>query len=503
MPEPNRMNDAATTWQGKEIAAVVSLWLVVLSARWWHIDFQCLSHDEVYEVQAIQQPFQEFVWEADGFPPLHRVMLWSVVRATQSELAGRWFALACGVLTVVGLVRCGSVIADRTTATAIGWLAAISPVLIYYSQESRAYGLYLAASAWCLRFFLQAMLQDDRRAWCGFVVTCLIGMLTHYYFALWLPIFGIAWLTSNARSGHWRSGLIAIGVLGLGLLAIIPLLRSDLLGTIRYPERTPFNAMALGYTFYSLLAGYDLGPSLSRLHEIRVETAILEFVPYILAMALIFGPLIVLGVRRLEQKDRRVLVVLLTLTAVPPLIAGGLARALQLNFHPRYVVTSSVPLLILAGAGLASLRSSRRKILTVVAITSLTGWGLVQRHYSDDHRNEDMRAVAEFLRERTTAERAKIYVNVGYMKRPLEYYLGPQWSCEEIPFRGDPNGIFSKAEDVDAWLATLPEETEIWIVITRPFHGDPNGALRYRMQDFFMFGPAAEFSGVLAYRRPR
>src|SRR5437870_5593367 len=72
--------------------------------------------------------------------PLHPLVLHVWLRAFgPSDFAGRALSAVCGVLTVLLVFRIGRTLYDDSTALWGAWLAAISPLLVRYSQEARMY----------------------------------------------------------------------------------------------------------------------------------------------------------------------------------------------------------------------------------------------------------------------------------------------------------------------------------------------------------------------------
>lgn len=487
---------AGPTQQAAWLACVL---LVGFLLRWWHLERQCLSHDEVIEVQSIQRPFREFFWAPDGFPPLHRVCLWIGARVTSSDVAGRWIALASGMATLIALYGCGTLVAGRQTGLATAAWAAISPLLIYYSQESRAYGLYLMAAAFAIWVFFYALKTDSVRGWSGVVVVCLIGECTHYYFGLLLLLFGVIWIADRCRSGQWWRGSMAFFSLGLLQLVLYPMLREDLRGTIGYPEQTSFGLLPFGYTLYSFLAGYCLGPSQAALHEMGSQQAILGFLPYMIAVGVCAFP-VGIGVRELHRGGWTAPLLLLGIG--PILLVGTLAWALNLNYSVRYVVFASIPFLIFLGRGWAQLTQPVLKVLTLGGMTALCVCGLYHRNYVLEYQNEDVRAAAELIQRESEPTGATVLVNIGYMKRPLVYYLGADWDVRRIPEADNPNGLFGNPADVDRGISQIENANagDVWVVLSRTFHGDAQDLLRDRLEQDDHFEHVADYAGVVVHR---
>ena len=99
---------------------------------------------------------------SESTPPLYYVVAWVWARLFGAGESGlRSFSAVCGTATIVIL----ALIARRLGGTRAGLvaaaLAAANPLLIWYSQEARAYALLVALCAltlWCL-------LREDWRGW--------------------------------------------------------------------------------------------------------------------------------------------------------------------------------------------------------------------------------------------------------------------------------------------------------------------------------------------------
>ncbi len=124
---------------------LLALWLVLVVAfalRVFHIQFQSLWYDEAFSVYLAHMSLADITARtaADIQPPLYYYLLhfW-VVLAGESEFALRFLSLCFGVLTVPLIYVMAQRLFGRAAALMTAFLAALSPLYLWYSQEARMY----------------------------------------------------------------------------------------------------------------------------------------------------------------------------------------------------------------------------------------------------------------------------------------------------------------------------------------------------------------------------
>lgn len=134
---------------------------------------------------------------SDIHPPLYYLLLhgWRAL-AGDSEFALRAFSAFAGVLAIPGTMALGLLVGGRRpypVALVAGLVTAVSPPLIYYSQETRMYamlGLLAVLSTLFLAKWLE-LVTGDRYAVIGkrvvgwgaaYVLCAAAGLYTHYFF---------------------------------------------------------------------------------------------------------------------------------------------------------------------------------------------------------------------------------------------------------------------------------------------------------------------------------
>src|SRR6185312_3874956 len=77
---------------------------------------------------------------SDRHPPLHYIVLWLTVRTLgDGQVARRLPSLIAGTLVIPVLYLLGSELYDRRTGLIAAAFGAVSPLLVWYSQEARMY----------------------------------------------------------------------------------------------------------------------------------------------------------------------------------------------------------------------------------------------------------------------------------------------------------------------------------------------------------------------------
>ena len=216
------------------------LWLTLLLAallRFFRIGYQSLWADEGNSVAMAGRTLAEIstAAAADIHPPLYYWLLNLWVRVFgDSETALRALSALWGIVLVWLVYQIAVRLVDRRTALIATFFAAISPFLIYYSQEARMYEM-LAALAGVLyyglvRFILHENIvlpADGTGKTVSFsglatgviVVASIAGLYTHYTFLAIVGLVTLVYLLWVANSR--RRGFVKIRLLHWGLLLIV------------------------------------------------------------------------------------------------------------------------------------------------------------------------------------------------------------------------------------------------------------------------------------------
>jgi hypothetical protein len=340
----------------EDIQLVGVIVLAGAALRFATLGSQSIWTDEALTAGYVHQGFRHMLIAIPGVdvnPPFFYVLEWVFVRVFGEGDAGlRVLSAVAGTLLLPVLYAIGASVASRRAGLIAAALAAVQPMLWWYSQEARAYSLFSLLSALALLAFVIAL--RDGSSWTLALWTLCGGlMLTTHYFALFLIAPQAIWLLAVWR-GRRREVVVALA--GLGIVAI----GLSITFAQEIPLTTSLNQVPLGPRLRVLAPQLLASPS-------PPSTAV-----WVAALALLLAgaALALLAPAPSEPKFARVFAALAAWDVLVPILAGG-----------GYLITRSLigmfaPLLVLAGIGFASPRALRLGA-ALAAVTAAVWLGAV------------------------------------------------------------------------------------------------------------------------------
>jgi 4-amino-4-deoxy-L-arabinose transferase-like glycosyltransferase len=165
-------------------------------------------------------------------PPLFYWLLAGWARPGQSEFVLRFPGAVAGSLAVVLVYVLGKDLVDRPVALSAAGLVAVSPLLVWYSQELRAYTFLSLAGLAVLVCFTKLVLQPKVVWWLGLVAGQVAALYLHYAAILLLPIqIVILYLLRETHRAHRSAVLPWLTGWALSALAFWPWLRTPSFAT--------------------------------------------------------------------------------------------------------------------------------------------------------------------------------------------------------------------------------------------------------------------------------
>ena len=481
----------------------VGLLLTVLLAAGLRILFltsQSLTADEVTDLDFAHQTPAQIFNTPDGFPPLYNLVLHWWLKLDPSIYAGRILGALFGVLAVVVVWQLGRRVGGPGVALCSALALSVSPIHIWYSQEGRAYGLYILAAAVAILAMVRALDTDRPADWAWYVAACVVGLWIHYYFAL---LIGTGVLISLVERRSWqgiRKPIVAHLAIALASLPLITLvLPADLASEQASAYHVFPGAAAAGYVFLSFVAGHAVGPSLRELHILTARQALPQALPWLIAAGAIAVILVRRSVRELSRDGRGVRRMLL-LCVAPVVTALVAARVTGVAFEVRHVVWAVVPLVVLLGAGAAQAREAPVALVAGIGFCALAASSIYHRETEVRYRNEDVAALARYLHAHSPPG-TPVYVTPSYMARAVDLYLGDEATVRYLPRWNDT--VADPAATLRSLQRRASRGTPFWVVYTRPFHADPGGRLLAAMRASPILAERAGFAGILVFSGSR
>ncbi len=415
---------------------VAGLTALAAVLRFATLGVQSYHHDEIVTASRILRDGFFHAMDAVGFsesaPPLYYAIAWVWTQATGTgEFGLRSISALAGVATVPVAYLVGIELRGRRAGLMAAALVAVNPMLLWYSQEARAYSLFTLLCAVSLLYCVRSLRRGRRRDFVAWGIASGLALGTHY-FAVFPLAAEAVWLLR--RRG--RASLPGLGIVGLFGLALAPLAVHQM--SIGHAEW--ISNFSLGHRLWETAATFVTGETSDIIA--RPERPALSLAP----LALALGALILLAFRA-DREERRgaalPLSVALAAIGIPVLLA--LASPSKDYVLARNVMPALVPLLIVVAIA-TTLPSARR--LGAVLGAGLVAYSLgfcVWASASPDLQRPDWSAVAARLGE-PQAPRAIVTWALG--EAPLRYYLstgaiqvtpadGYDWLVHEVDFVSD------------------------------------------------------------------
>jgi mannosyltransferase len=394
---------------------LAALTLLAAVLRFSTLDLQSFWYDEaftpVHVLHASLGATLHGVVKTENAPPLWYIVVWAWSRIFGTGVVSLRFPSAvAGTLTVpvawgIGRELSGGAASSRRAAIICAALVAVNPLFLWYSQEARAYGLYVLLSALALLCLLRADHDPTPRRLAAFALTASLALLT-FYFEAFLLVPMVLWLLRDRA--RRRAALAAVAVPTVVGLALVPLILAQGGHGTQWISRWALSSRIASIPQY-YLTGYS-GAPLG--HGIE------------LLIALLIAACIAIGVwRGLGPELRRGALLALVITAcgvlIPLLMAFGGADYLA----PRNVVAAMIPLTAMIAVIVAT-PGAWRVGMALASLLALAFLALsLDVNVNVRLQRSDWRGVVAALRSAPPLPRVITLEELG--SAPLEYYMPP------------------------------------------------------------------------------
>jgi mannosyltransferase len=394
---------------------LAALTLLAAVLRFSTLDLQSFWYDEAFTPVHVLHPSLvatlHGVVKTENTPPLWYIVIWAWSRIFGvGMIALRFPSAVAGVLTVpvawaIGRELAGGAKGSRRAAIVCAGLVSVNPLFVWYSQEARAYALYVLLSALAMLCFLRADREATPRRLVAFALSASLALLS-FYFEAFLLIPMALWLLRD-RSRR-RATLPAVAVPTVVGLALVPLILAQGGHGTQWISRWALSSRIQSIPQY-YLTGYS-GAPLG--HTIE------------LAIALLIGAGIALGLwRGLRPGARRGALLALVIVACGVLIPLAMALGGADYLAPRNVVAAMVPLTALIAVCVAA-RGTGRTGMMLAAVIALAFLAVtIDANFNIRLQRSDWRGVVAAIRTKLAGPRVITLEELG--SAPLEYYLPP------------------------------------------------------------------------------
>ncbi|MGB7159807.1 MAG: glycosyltransferase family 39 protein [Tepidisphaeraceae bacterium] len=443
--------------------ALPAILLLATAWRVHHLGAQSIWYDEGLSIGIALTPLEQLIESVRFFeqtPPLYHLMLGGWVRVFgDSEFAVRVPSVIASVMAIWATWHLATRAGGFVAACAATTLMALSPFQLHYAQEARGYALFLALSLWSCELFLR-LVDGSRRSAIAYVPVVVAMLYTHPFAALVILAQNLALAVLFVRGPKPKVSILRwLALQAVSLLLFAPWLPTQLRWT-RSVARTfwiePFNATEILRSFWAYTDSV-----------------------FALILLAVFA---VVGVRR--ARDRRIPLLSLMLLAtsiVLPVIVSMIVRPM---FSPRYGMVCAGALYVLAGAGVAAVRSAWARGLALAAMVALPMIGWLPHPSFIAYEKDDWRGAGRYLQENTRPGDS-VAINIPQATVVYNYYVARP-DVEVIAFKGTNIPIGAK----------LRRGANVWLVV----HSSKETPEEIIAAGNWRVAPTPTFRGVQVYR---
>jgi uncharacterized membrane protein len=355
-------------------------------------------------------------------PPLYFVLgwLWARVFGT-GEVGLRSLSALVGTAVIPIAYLCGRELVSRRAGLMAAAFAALSPFMIWYSQEAREYMLLVALSGASLLYFAKAWNVPSTRNIALWAVFSALAVLTHF-FAGFLVAPEALWLLYVIRN---RAVAIAAAVVAAVQIALVPLLFSQ-----------------AGNSLLGFISGTRLG---TRIQQVPVAFALGNLyespaVRYgLLGAAALAGAVIALLLIGSDSRELRGAGAAAALAAVVLLLPLFLALVGEDYYIPRALMPAWIPLAVVVAAACTAPRAQVAGAVLALILLGSFVYAQVKVNDSPQYQRPDWRGVARALGP-TSGTRAIVAYDGSLATDPLATYL------PRVPWTEPSNGAATVGE---------------------------------------------------------
>jgi hypothetical protein len=481
--------------------------LIGFGARIWHLGEQSLWLDEALSVVFSRLGLGDLITTLatqDLHPPLYYVALHFWMRlAGSSEFAVRFVSVLFGLPAVPVTYQLGTNLfpgGDRPGGTLdrgakIGLIAAalvaLSPFLVYYSQEARMYSALATFGACSSLALWKLVTKPSRRWWLGYVAFTAALLYTQYFGAL-VVLFQVIYL-----AGSWlrqrRRALVAMAAVVATGGTYLPWVPGAILQMRRLLAIPDFwkGDFQFTYLITHMFAAFALG----QFAALRASTVV----------AVLAGGLVVLGLalllwRAIQAGGGEIFISTYLLV---PLVALYAIVARDPKFAERYLIVIAPPFYLIVALALVGsldwLERVRRLLVRRIGFAAVGTAGLVlvyasasqiwQIYDGPSYRKDDNRGAIAYIEQH--AQSGDVVVLMMNTYQVYRYYARGDVPYEPLQPGGDIEAAASRLNEIVAGHRRL------WLLSWNPEWADPSRFVRDSLDQAYARAPATPpFTGL-------
>lgn len=218
------------TQEGRGVFGVAAILLLALLTRVWGLDSESAWIDEAYSMVLAEHSIVEIIRgaAADQHPPFYYLLLHLWMFFGDGVIFARWLSVLIGWFGVYQAMLFAKDVGGHPVGLLSGFLVALSPLHVWYSQEVRMYILLSVFATGVTHLFWKSLQEENKKYWTyvSLFVLTLLGLFTHYFFIFVVFAQGVWILMFSLRKKeiyHLVRWAVSTGVAGVFFLPWVPI----------------------------------------------------------------------------------------------------------------------------------------------------------------------------------------------------------------------------------------------------------------------------------------
>ena len=385
--------------------SLIVLMVIGLFLRFYNLGFNSLWLDEASTYTISVKSFAG-IWQVTASgefnPPLFYWAEHVMLMLGNNEVILRFIPALLGVLTIPLFYLIGKEFLDRNAGIIAAAACTVSPFLIYYSQEARAYMMMLFFVALATIFFLRAMKSGSLIHWILFGVFSALAFWSHFYAFVMiaaLVLYALIEWAPRIRTELANLRMLVAGIIVFVVLSLPLIIVTLQLFVLRTSSAPTYGIQGLGIILETFI-------QVAGMNDIAM---------YLLVALFIVG---IIQAFRIGKNKGIFLVLITVLTFVISYILS-----FKMPMLPRYLIFLSIVFFL----GIAvsyrvvySLWNTRAVVYGFIILLFVISAPVLAGYYSGFSK-EDWRGFSATLQQKTLPGDVVISVP-GYISQPLDYY---------------------------------------------------------------------------------
>ncbi len=412
-PDPASIGPAG--WLVLAITGVAAL------LRFATITSQSFWVDEATTVHEVSLSFGQMLHQLrieETTPPLYFALAWVWTRVFGAgELGIRSLSALAGVALVPVAYLCGRELVSRAAGVVAAALVAVSPFMIWYSQEARSYMLFALLSGLSFLFAARAARTRASGDFAIWSVSSALAVLTHFFagFLIAPEAVWLVWLLRADRRAL-RAALLACAVVAAAQGAVLPIA----IGDTSHPLNWIPNTLSLSTRIYETPVDFAVS-QLYRSPGLYVTSSTLALVGLLgtALLAAVAAAILWRGGGRRERSGATYAAGVGLVTVLVPIVLAWLGRDYVFS---RNFIAAWVPLAVALAAACTAPRARGAGVTLAVVLVGGFAWAGVTLAGEPTLQRSDWRDAAAAL-GRPLGPRLIVAADGNFGEQPLAVYL--------------------------------------------------------------------------------